>query len=141
MIDISFINRCNELFEEEGNFNVKHEKERHRKRVSDWNEKNRDYLRECIKNYSKTEKGKIARFKTVKKRKDYLKSQIKELTTEELQAIQKFYQDTPQGLHVDHIIPLSKGGRHHISNLQYLKPEENWKKHVSLDWKPTPAQP
>lgn len=29
MIDISFIQRCNDLFEDEGNRNVKEEKERH----------------------------------------------------------------------------------------------------------------
>ena len=107
-------------------------------RRNKWKIDNPDAFRKQKQVYAKTEKGKIARYKTISKRRDYIKSQIKELTTEELQAIQKFYQDTPEGLHVDHVIPLSKGGRHHVSNLQYLKPEDNWKKHVSLDWKPTP---
>ncbi len=34
--------------------------------------------------------------------------------------------------HVDHIIPLSKGGLHHQDNLQILTAEENLKKHAKF---------
>jgi len=34
--------------------------------------------------------------------------------------------------HVDHIIPLSKGGLHHPDNLQILTAEENLKKGAKL---------
>lgn len=36
--------------------------------------------------------------------------------------------------HVDHIVPLAAGGRHHPSNLQILTAEDNLKKGTKLDW-------
>jgi 5-methylcytosine-specific restriction endonuclease McrA len=44
-------------------------------------------------------------------------------------AIQEFYANCPVGYEVDHIIPISKGGLHDLSNLQYLTRSENRKKH------------
>ena len=41
------------------------------------------------------------------------------------EKIKLFYLNRPEGYEVDHIIPLSKGGRHHEDNLQYLLREEN----------------
>lgn len=46
-------------------------------------------------------------------------------------AIRQFYEDCPEGMEVDHIIPLrgkSVSGLHVLSNLQYLTPEQNRKK-------------
>jgi len=43
-------------------------------------------------------------------------------------AIFLFYKDCPTGYEVDHIIPISKGGLHHLPNLQYLTITENRKK-------------
>jgi hypothetical protein len=50
------------------------------------------------------------------------------LSMEERIAIGRFYRKRPEGCEVDHIVPVSKGGRHELSNLQYLTPEENRKK-------------
>ena len=43
-------------------------------------------------------------------------------------ALQEFYLNCPEGYEVDHIIPVSKGGLHCLSNLQYLTISENRKK-------------
>jgi hypothetical protein len=43
-------------------------------------------------------------------------------------ALQEFYLNCPDGYEVDHIIPISKGGLHCLSNLQYLTISENRKK-------------
>ena len=51
---------------------------------------------------------------------------------EDLSLIQEFYKNCPKGYEVDHIIPISKGGLHSISNLQYLTQTENRKKSNKL---------
>jgi uncharacterized protein YjcR len=47
---------------------------------------------------------------------------------EDVSKIKEFYKNCPEGYEVDHIIPLSKGGSHSLSNLQYLTVSENRKK-------------
>jgi CRISPR/Cas system Type II protein with McrA/HNH and RuvC-like nuclease domain len=47
---------------------------------------------------------------------------------EDLSAIKLFYKNCPDGYEVDHIIPVSKGGPHSLTNLQYLTISENRKK-------------
>ena len=42
--------------------------------------------------------------------------------------ILEFYKNCPEGYEVDHIIPISKGGKHHQDNLQYLTAQENRRK-------------
>jgi hypothetical protein len=44
------------------------------------------------------------------------------------EKILEFYKNRPAGYEVDHIIPLSRGGKHHEDNLQYLLKEDNRKK-------------
>ena len=55
-----------------------------------------------------------------------LKNQV--VSGEDLCLIKEFYKNCPAGYEVDHIIPLSKGGLHTLTNLQYLTITENRKK-------------
>lgn len=50
----------------------------------------------------------------------------------DLKAIRRFYEACPSGMVVDHIIPISRGGLHELSNLQYLTPLENARKGARL---------
>lgn len=45
--------------------------------------------------------------------------------SEDKKALDAFYANCPKGHQVDHIIPLALGGKHCLSNLQYLTAEEN----------------
>lgn len=62
------------------------------------------------------------------------RARTKEATTKDadLELIKKIYSKCPDGYHVDHIIPLSKGGLHHEDNLCYLKVADNLHKKDKL---------
>ena len=53
--------------------------------------------------------------------------------TADKNIIDKIYNNTPCGFHVDHIIPLTRGGKHHQDNLQYLLASDNHKKNNKLE--------
>lgn len=53
------------------------------------------------------------------------KTNTPEISDEEKQLIKEFYAKCPEGYEVDHIYPISKGGWHVLSNLQYLPMSEN----------------
>lgn len=99
-----------------------------------WQREHPKEQNEHVRNYGKTEKGKITCKKRNAIRKQRFRELIKELTKEEMEQIQLFYLECPIGYEVDHIIPISKGGKHHISNLQYLTKQENRKKGAKLDF-------
>jgi transposase len=54
---------------------------------------------------------------------------------EDRQALREFYKNCPKGYEVDHIMPLSKGGLHTLSNLQYLTSSDNRRKKDKINWK------
>jgi 5-methylcytosine-specific restriction endonuclease McrA len=54
------------------------------------------------------------------------------ISDEEKKAIKEFYENCPEGYHVDHFIPLCKGGKHRLGNLQYLTAHENLAKGAKL---------
>src|SRR5512135_2855440 len=86
------------------------------------------------KRYESSEKGKLARKKAMQRRMERMKEASKELTDEEKNEIEEFYQKKPFGMHVDHIIPISKRGKHCLSNLQYVPPKENYEKAARTDY-------
>lgn len=57
------------------------------------------------------------------------------LTEEDRILIGTFYRNCPEGYEVDHIIPLARGGKHKLENLQYLTHTENMQKGIKLNWR------
>ena len=62
---------------------------------------------------------------------------LKDLTEAEIEKIKLYYQKGKElgpDWHIDHINPLSKGGKHHPDNLQIIPKAENLKKYNKLDY-------
>ncbi len=86
---------------------------------------NRARHNETQRKYFQTDKGKYSRSKGDAMRRALLKESIGKISKEEKMKIGEFYKNCPQDHEVDHILPLSKGGLHCMSNLQYLTRSEN----------------
>lgn len=76
--------------------------------------------------YRLTERGQAVRRAGHARRK--LHMNIAYLPIETVMVIDKIYMDCPEGYHVDHIVPLNKGGAHMPYNLQYLPEMINMRK-------------
>jgi histone acetyltransferase (RNA polymerase elongator complex component) len=75
--------------------------------------------------YFQTEKGQEVKRKGWRLRCERMKEAMRETSKEERKAIRQFYYNTPDGYEVDHIIPVSRGGKHILSNLRYCTHWEN----------------
>lgn len=97
-----------------------------------WQRENPEKQRACIKKYENSRKGKIAIIKRRATREKRVRKQCDQLPFIDLHNIRQFYVNCPEGMVVDHIIPLSKGGKHHISNFQYLPAHINLGKKIDF---------
>lgn len=128
MIELDFMDRVKEVCKDQIEENILFEK----KRKSKWRKNNPEAFKNSLRKYSCSEKGKIAARRSSSIRSRRYRFLIKDLSNKDLENIKDFYCKRPQGYHVDHIHPLSKGGKHHISNLQYLPAKENLQKSDNL---------
>mgnify|MGYP003654856335 FL=1 len=100
-----------------------------------WGFKNKDRLRNHQRNYEKSEKGIESRRKVNRTRKQRMIEAQADLDYDQKMLIRDFYYSCPDGYEVDHIVPIAKGGKHCLSNLQYLTPEENRRKASRMYYK------
>jgi len=91
--------------------------------------------RERAKKWSKSPDGRAKKYASLAARRVKKIKQISTLTAAEQAQVAEIYkrcrelsESTGIAHHVDHIIPVSKGGEHHPDNLQILTAEQNLKK-------------
>ena len=106
-------------------------KQIHRRRKHDAYNKTENCKKSKEKYYN-SEKGKQANKRRNAGRHRRYREQFDKLGDVDKHRIREFYVNCPPGYHVDHIIPIAKGGAHHISNLQYLPAKENLKKGAKI---------
>ena len=84
------------------------------------------------RNYRKSEKGKGISNSMVALHRQRKFQQTPENCNHDL--LRLIYDNRPENYHVDHIIPLSKGGLHEPNNLQYLPAKINLQKNNLLNF-------
>ena len=104
--------------------------ERERQRNRKYRNENRDKVGQYSKKYTMNNPGKVNALTA--KRRALKKNQTPPWA--DMEDIKQFYINVPENCHIDHIIPLSKGGYHSIENLQYLTTSDNLKKSDSWDY-------
>jgi len=94
-----------------------------------------DAYKDSATNYRKSEKGKAISNKNTAQRRARIKKASTNLTYTEEQLIKQYYNCSVRlknklgmEFHVDHIVPLSRGGLHHPSNLQVVPARWNVRK-------------
>lgn len=70
--------------------------------------------------WQRSDKGKECLRRGWKLRNERMKLACQGLCEQEIREIKRFYKNRPEGYHVDHIIPISRGGMHRMCNLQYV---------------------
>lgn len=113
------------------------QREKWRERTRKWRrtEKGKAYTKARNKAYFKTEKGKLAMAVIMNKRRAAKKKALEELDERQEGLIKQIYAyrirlQNKLGIpfHVDHIVPLAKGGLHRPSNLQVVPASWNCSK-------------
>ena len=117
-------------------------KECHYKRGKSWRNQNKDYLNTKARNKSPEAKEKALaatrQWRESNKAYDAFRSAARRARTKQAtplwadkEKMRQIYENCPEGMHVDHIVPLKSNiacGLHVEYNLQYLTPEDNWRK-------------
>lgn len=104
-------------------------------KIKQYNEKNKEHLKEYAKNYRQSQRGIILRNnshqkrRTIKKQGDVTSEQILNIHEKTKKCYWCGVNLKNVKTHIDHYEPLSKGGKHTISNLVVSCDKCNMKKH------------
>lgn len=117
-------------------YHVMNKEKRSKERADYWTKYYNDNIEEqkaYTKKYQQEHKAQINAYFRMR---DAMKKDLTpELTKEEQSDIDTLYrwaQELPGGWHIDHIIPLSRGGLHHPNNLQVIPVRQNMTKNNKL---------
>lgn len=142
--------RCRPCQENQRSERRKSNPEKFKKQCQDWREKNKCWRKIYDQQYRKSDRGRAKRAEIQRIREKKLLVERRLLTKEEKEKINQIYInakrmeqiisvcpvfDDPflgRKVHVDHIIPLSRGGRHHPDNLQILLMSQNLRKNDKI---------
>lgn len=113
-----------------------------RVRHSNYDQRNRENIALRKKNYGKTERGKMVRMNNIHKRKSLRLSStdntitakfLQQLANDTKYCIFTGVELTADNRHLDHIIPLSRGGKHSADNVRFISDKANQMKGNKLD--------
>jgi len=106
-------------------------REANKERIAEKQAEYREANKERIAEYRKANKDRRLAYKAERRAKK--KNAAVDLTDNERLAIRLIYEDAQTlGWHVDHIVPISKGGLHHPDNLQIVRPSYNLQKNDKI---------
>lgn len=103
--------------------------------LSQWKHKNRDKYTSTRRTQRASVEGRAASRRYYAERRAKIHSELHKCSKEELLAIKSVYKKASkmgEGFHVDHIVPLSRGGPHRIFNLRIISKEDNLMKSAEL---------
>src|SRR5450631_3009272 len=129
-----FIERANEFCTPVWECIEKEKKNQRKKYYKNLSNEAKSKIRESQKKYAKSVKGIISTIKSRLNRQKMKTDSMVDISDEQWKMISDFYKKCPTGFHVDHVIPISKGGKHRMSNLQYLTARENMEKSDRIDF-------
>lgn len=105
------------------------------KQGREYYEKNKEYILKQKRNYRQSNRGRSVERNKSNKRRDLEINGINRLTENEFLELKLLSEEASmlgKGWHLDHIVPLSKGGRHHPDNLQIVRASYNLRKNNNL---------